>query len=157
MSPLQTYKQARWSTKFIHTPFLSKNGWCRLMCWTCSSGQQWDGQKTKLSLHQLLPEAGVWAVSQREPPAEKKKTKTTKDPPLLVTMAWHCQNRPGVEQDRWSPPKGKQGWSHKPTLTPRLNLTHLQQPPKAGSCHVVGASDLTRWHSTSISQFAVVE
>lgn len=45
---------------------------------------------------------GLSCVSQKEPPAEKKKTKTTKDPPLLVTTAWNCPNRPGVEQDRWS-------------------------------------------------------
>lgn len=39
-------------------------------------------------------------LQQRE-----EKTKTTKDPPLLVTLAWNCQNRHGVEQDRWSPEK----------------------------------------------------
>lgn len=32
------------------------------------------------TLHLLLPEA---TVSKKQPPAEKKKTKTTKDPPLL--------------------------------------------------------------------------
>ena len=115
----------RESSRFFYNP-----RWCRRTCGTCSSGRQAGRQTSKLSLHLLLPEAAVWAVSQREPPAEKKKTKTTKDPPLLVSAAWNCPNRPGVEKDRWSPQRQTE-------MIPQTHpdTTPQPDPPTAAAGH----------------------
>lgn len=78
----------------------------------CCSGQQWGRLGTKLTSSAA---AQGWCMNCMSEITfcGKKITRTTKNPRVVVTIAWNHQTNPGVKQDRWSP-KDKQRWFDPP-------------------------------------------